>query len=83
MRKMRGKFRKIVGKFWNKCSEIPKNTEKIIKNIRKFPTAVKKAENAKNPIKIRKYQKIFKIPNHLPRSLTIAYLTSPDIPDLT
>jgi len=76
MRKMHGKFRKIVGKFWNKCSEIPKNTEKIIKNIRKIPTAVKKAENAKNQ----------KIPKNIQNPYSpsqIAYLTSPDIPDLT
>jgi hypothetical protein len=40
-----------VGKFWNKFPEIPKYSKKILKNIRKIPTAVKRAENAINPAK--------------------------------
>ena len=57
-KKMRGKIQKIVGNFWNKFPEIPKYSEKIVKNIRKIPTGVKEAENAKNPIKSEKYQNI-------------------------
>jgi hypothetical protein len=37
MQKMRGKFRKIVGKIWNKFPEISKYSKKIPKDIRKFP----------------------------------------------
>jgi len=46
-----------VGKFWNKFPEILKYSKKILKNISDFPTAVKRAENAKNPAKNQKNSK--------------------------
>ena len=61
MQKMRGKFWKIVGIFQNKIPKIPEYSKKIQKNIKKIPTLISRAENAKiqknpgiNPRKIPK-----------------------------
>ena len=59
---MRGKFWKIVGNFWNKFPEIPKHSEKILKNIKKIPTVVKKAGKAKQPNKNQKNSKYIQNP---------------------
>ena len=79
MQKMCGKFRKIVGKFWNKFPEIPKYSKKILKISEKFPQLSKGQKMQKIQQEIRKILKILTIPDYLPR----AYLTSVNILEQT
>jgi len=71
------KCKKCVGKLWNKFPEIPKNSEKILKNIRKFPTAVKRAENAINPAKNQKN------PKNIHHPWSPSQISSQSLPNLT
>ena len=65
-----------MGNFWNKFPENPKNSEKILKNIKKIPTLVRRAENMKkvgniwnkfpeNPEKYWKFPRLYKTENFL------------------